>query len=68
VILSVVAILSRGGSVAMSSGDGGGSCYASCVRCGVLGRVFRFNHKIMINVQKTSPSIMVARNLWSARV
>jgi hypothetical protein len=25
-------------------------CRASCVRCCVLGRVFGFNHKIMINV------------------
>jgi len=25
-------------------------CRVSCVRCCVLGRVFRFNHKIMINV------------------
>ena len=55
-------------SIATSSSDGGGSCCASCVRCGVLGRVFGFNHKIMIIVQESPPSIMVARNLWSARV
>jgi hypothetical protein len=34
-----------------------------CVR-----KVFGFNHKIMINVQESPPSIMVTRNLWSARV
>ena len=38
------------------------------VRCGVLGRFFGFNHKIMIKVQKSPPSITVTRNLWSARV
>jgi hypothetical protein len=27
-----------------------------------------FNHKIMIKIQESSPSIMVIRNLWSARV
>jgi len=53
---------------AMSSGDGGGSCHASCVRCGVLGRFFGFNYKIMIKVQDSPPSIMVTSNLWSARV
>jgi hypothetical protein len=37
-------------SAAKSSGDGGGSCRASCVRCCVLGRVSGFNHKIMIKV------------------
>ena len=36
--------------------------------CCVLGRVYGFNHKIMIKVQKSPPSIMVTRNLWSARV
>jgi hypothetical protein len=42
----------------------------SCLlmRCGVLGRVFEFNHKIMINVQESPPSIMVTRNLWFVRV
>jgi len=34
----------------MSSGDNGGFRRASYVRCCVLGRVFGFNHKIMINV------------------
>jgi hypothetical protein len=42
--------LSRGARAATSSGDGEGSCRASCVRCGVLGRFFGFNHKIIINV------------------
>jgi hypothetical protein len=32
------------------------------------GNEFGFNHKIMIKVQESSPSIMVTRNLWSARV
>jgi len=32
--------LSRGSRAATSSGDGGGSCCASCVRCGVLGNFF----------------------------
>jgi len=31
-------------------------------------KIFGFNHKIMINVQESPPSIMVTRNLWSARV
>ena len=53
---------------ATSSGDGRGFRRASCVRCCVLGRVFVFNHKIMIKVQELPPSIMVTRNLWSARV
>ena len=53
---------------ATSFGDDGGSCRASCVKCCVLGRVFGFNHKIMINVQESPPRIMVSRNLWSARV
>ena len=34
----------------------------------MLGRVFEFNHKIMINVQESPPSIMVTRNLWFVRV
>jgi len=38
------------------------------VRCGVLGRFFGFNHKIMIKVQESPPSIMVTKNLWFARV
>jgi len=58
--------LSRGARNATSFGDGRGFCRASCVRCGV-GKVFEFNHKIMINGQE-SPSIIVTRNLWSARV
>jgi hypothetical protein len=29
---------------------------------------FGFNHKIMINVQESPPSIIVTRNLWSTRV
>jgi hypothetical protein len=54
---------------ATSSGDDGGSCRASSVRCVVCWEgSFRFNHKIMIKVQESSPSIMVTRNLWSARV
>jgi hypothetical protein len=36
--------------------------------CVCVGKVFRFNHIIMINVQESPPSIMVTRNLWSARV
>ena len=32
------------------------------------GFFFGFNHKIIINVQESPPSIMVTRNLWSARV
>jgi hypothetical protein len=51
----------------MSSGDDGGFRRASCVRCCVLGRVFVFNHKIMIKVQESPPSTMVTRNLWFAR-
>jgi len=38
------------------------------VRYDVLGRFSRFNHKIMIKVQESPPSIMVTRNLWSAIV
>jgi len=38
------------------------------VRCCVLVRFFGFNHKIMINIQESLPSIMVTRNLWSTRV
>jgi hypothetical protein len=34
---------------AMSSGDGGGSLSCLLMRGVVLGRVFGFNHKIMIN-------------------
>jgi hypothetical protein len=40
-------------------------CHASLMRC-CVGKVFGFNHKIMINVQESLPSIMVTRNLWSA--
>jgi hypothetical protein len=29
---------------------------------------FRFNDKIMIKLQESPPSIMVTRNIWSARV
>jgi hypothetical protein len=32
------------------------------------GNEFGFNHKIMIKVKKSLPSIMVTRNLWSTRV
>jgi hypothetical protein len=53
---------------ATSFGDGRGFCRASCVRCCVLEIGFGFNHKIIINVQESSPSIMVTRNLWSGRV
>ena len=38
------------------------------VWCVVFGKVFRFNHKIMINIRESPPSIMVTRNLRSARV
>jgi hypothetical protein len=31
-------------------GDDEGFCRASLIRCDVLGKVFRFNHKIIINV------------------
>jgi hypothetical protein len=31
--------------------------------CCVLGRFSEFNHKIMIKVQESPPSIMVTRNL-----
>ena len=41
------------------------SCFL--IRC-CVGNVFRFNHKIVINVQESPPSIMVIRNLWSTRV
>ena len=34
----------------------------------LLGRVFGFNHKIIIKIQKSPPSIMVTKNLWSMRV
>jgi hypothetical protein len=40
-------------------------CRASYVRC-CVGK--GFIHKIMIKVQESPPSIMVTRNLWSARV
>jgi hypothetical protein len=53
--------VSQGASVTTSFDDGGGFCHASLMRCGVLGRVFGFNQKIMINVQESPPSIMVAR-------
>jgi hypothetical protein len=36
--------------------------------CVLLGRVFGFNHKIMIKVQELPSSIMDIRNLWSVRV
>jgi hypothetical protein len=29
---------------------------------------FRFNHKIIIKVKESPPSIMVTGNIWSARV
>jgi hypothetical protein len=29
---------------------------------------FGFNHKIIIKVQESQPSIMITRNLWSAKV
>jgi hypothetical protein len=35
---------------ATSNDDGEGIYCASCVRCCALGRFFRFNYKIMINV------------------
>jgi hypothetical protein len=64
VVTSTLAIscLLRGARAATSLGDDGGSCLASCVRC-CIGKVFGFNHKIMINIQESSPSIMVTRNL-----
>jgi hypothetical protein len=34
----------------------------------LLGRVFKFNHKIMIKIQESPPNTMVTRNLWSVRV
>jgi hypothetical protein len=34
----------------------------------VVGKVFRFNHKIMIKVQESPPCVMVDKNLWSTRV
>jgi hypothetical protein len=37
-----------------------GVCVCVCV---CVGKVFRFNHIIMINVQESPPSIMVTRNL-----
>jgi hypothetical protein len=40
----------------------------SCLLCEVLCVGKGFNHKIMIKVQESPPSIMVTRNLWSARV
>ena len=43
-------------------GDDRGFCRVFYVMCGV-GKVFEFNHKIMINVQKSFLGIMVARNL-----
>jgi len=33
------------------------------IRCVLLGRFFEFNHKIMINIQESPPSIMVIRIL-----
>jgi hypothetical protein len=38
------------------------------VRCGVFGRFFGFNHKIIIKVQESLPSIMVIRTygLWES--
>ena len=33
-------------------------------RCVGKGNRFRFNYKIMIKVQESSPSIIVTRNLW----
>ena len=57
--------MSRGASTTTS----GGSCRASYVKCGVLGRVFfGFNHKIMINVSESPSSIIVTKNLWYARI
>jgi hypothetical protein len=32
-----------------------------------VGKVFGFNHKIMLNVQESPPSITITRNLWTAR-
>jgi hypothetical protein len=43
-------------------------CRASWCEVLCVGKGFRFNHKIMINIQESPPSIMVTRNLWSARV
>jgi hypothetical protein len=43
-------------------------CRASWCEVLCVGKGFGFNHKIMINVQESPPSIMVTRNLWSARV
>ena len=48
--------------------DVAGGATSSGVRCDVLGRFSGFHHKIMIKIQESSPSIMVIRNLWSARV
>jgi len=53
---------------ATSSGDGGGSYRASWWEVLCVGKGFGFNNKIMIKVQESPPSIMVTRNLWSARV
>jgi hypothetical protein len=41
-----------------------GSC-RDIIEC-CVGNGFGFNHKIMINIQESSPSIMVTRKLWSA--
>ena len=48
--ISIIHVAGCTSAGAKLSGDGGGSCRASCVRCCVLGRVFGFNHKIIINV------------------
>jgi len=36
--------------------------------CVLLGKDFGFNHKIIIKVQESSPSIMITKNLLSMRV
>ena len=61
--------MSQGGQAEVTSSGGGGD-FLSCLLCEVLcvGKGFGFNYKIMINVQESLPSIMVTRNLWSARV
>jgi len=52
----------RGVRTATLSGNDGGFYRASWWGViSVLERVFEFNHKIMINVQESSPSIMVTR-------
>ena len=61
-----VAILSRG---ALSSGATQGFIVPLEEVCVIRkGNEFGFNHKIMIKVQESPPSIIVTRNLWSARV